>query len=308
MNEMSSPRRLRDLIARSGPPLMLPGAPNALTARVVEEAGYEAVYVSGAGVTNTFLGAPDLGLLTLNELADHVRAIADAVALPAIVDADTGFGNAINVQRTVRVLERAGAAGLQLEDQVSPKKCGHFSGKDVISADEMVGKVRAAVDARIDDDFAIVARTDALATEGLEQAVDRIGRYRDAGADILFVEAPRSAEQMRHVVRSVPGVHMANMVEGGLTPLTSREELGEIGYAVALYANAAMRGAVAGMREVLEHLAEHGDTTRASELMISWQDRQSLVRKPDYDELERRYAAEANTPGADGSEQDGDVA
>lgn len=308
MNEMSSPRRLRDLIARSGPPLMLPGAPNALTARVVEEAGYEAVYVSGAGVTNTFLGAPDLGLLTLNELADHVRAIADAVALPAIVDADTGFGNAINVQRTVRVLERAGAAGLQLEDQVSPKKCGHFSGKDVISADEMVGKVRAAVDARIDDDFAIVARTDALATEGLEQAVDRIGRYRDAGADILFVEAPRSAEQMRHVVRSVPGVHMANMVEGGLTPLTSREELGEIGYAVALYANAAMRGAVAGMREVLDHLAEHGDTTRASELMISWQDRQSLVRKPDYDELERRYAAEANTPGADGSEQDGDVA
>ncbi|WZH54447.1 MAG: oxaloacetate decarboxylase [Nocardioides alkalitolerans] len=305
---MSSPRRLRDLIARSGPPLMLPGAPNALTARVVEEAGYEAVYVSGAGVTNTFLGAPDLGLLTLNELADHVRAIADAVALPAIVDADTGFGNAINVQRTVRVLERAGAAGLQLEDQVSPKKCGHFSGKDVISADEMVGKVRAAVDARIDDDFAIVARTDALATEGLEQAVDRIGRYRDAGADILFVEAPRSAEQMRHVVRSVPGVHMANMVEGGLTPLTSREELGEIGYAVALYANAAMRGAVAGMREVLDHLAEHGDTTRASELMISWQDRQSLVRKPDYDELERRYAAEANTPGADGSEQDGDVA
>lgn len=308
MNEMSSPRRLRDLIARGGPPLMLPGAPNALTARVVEEAGYEAVYVSGAGVTNTFLGAPDLGLLTLNELADHVRAIADAVDIPAIVDADTGFGNAINVQRTVRVLERAGAAGLQLEDQVSPKKCGHFAGKDVVSADEMVGKVRAAVDARTDDDFAIVARTDALATEGLEQAVDRIGRYRDAGADILFVEAPRSADQMRHIVRSVSGVHMANMVEGGLTPLTSRDELGDIGYAVALYANAAMRGAVAGMREVLDHLAEHGDTTRASELMISWQDRQSLVRKPDYDELERRYAAEANTPGADGSGQDGDVA
>jgi 2-methylisocitrate lyase-like PEP mutase family enzyme len=287
---MTTTRRLRELIAESGPPLILPGAPNALTARVVEEAGFDAVYVSGAGLTNTYLGMPDLGLLSLTELAAHVAAIADTVSIPLVVDADTGFGNALNVQRTVRMLERAGAAAIQLEDQVSPKKCGHFAGKDVVSQAEMVGKVKAAVDARADEDLIVIARTDALATEGFDAALERVAAYQEAGADVLFVEAPRETEQMAEIAKRVPGVHMANMVEGGLTPILSREELGASGFRIALYANAAMRGAVAGMRNVLGHLAEHGDTREATDLMISWSDRQALVRKPEFDLLEQRYA------------------
>lgn len=301
-------RRLRQLIAADGPPLILPGAVNALSARVVSEAGFEAVYISGAGVTNSHLAVPDLGVLTLSELVDHVAAISDAVAVPTVVDADTGFGNAVNVQRTVRKLERAGAAAIQLEDQVSPKRCGHFAGKDVVPTGEMVGKIRAAVDARVDADFVVIARTDALATEGLDQAVDRIGRYQEAGADVLFVEAPRSTEQMERIIADVPGVHIANMVEGGLTPITSRDDLHRIGYRIALYANATMRGAVLGMRRVLHHLATHGDTTGAGDLMISWNDRQSLVDKPYYDELEKRYADGADRAGSSTPNEKGDVA
>jgi 2-methylisocitrate lyase-like PEP mutase family enzyme len=289
---MKATARLRELLDQAGDPLLLPGAPNALTARVVEEAGFEAVYVSGAGLTNTFLGMPDLGLLTLTELLSHVSAMADVVKIPILVDADTGFGNAINVQRTVRLLERAGAAAVQLEDQVSPKRCGHFAGKDVIPLQEMVGKVKAAVDARDDDDFLVIARTDALASEGLGAALERMAAYKDAGADVLFVEAPLNLEQMRSIVRQVPGKHMANMVEGGLTPLMSRAELADAGFRIALYANTAMRGAVTGMRKTLDHLAQHGDTKAATELMITWNDRQTLVRKPEFDELEVLYAAE----------------
>ncbi len=294
---MTTSRRLRELINRDSGPLVLPGAPNALTARVIEQAGFKAAYVSGAGLTNTYLGLPDLGLMSVTELVGHVAAMSDAVSIPLVVDADTGFGNALNVQRTVRQLERAGAAAIQLEDQVSPKKCGHFIGKDVISQPEMVGKIHAAVDARLDSDLMIIARTDALATEGLEAACQRAAAYSEAGADILFVEAPRSPEQMAHIVRTVPGIHVANMVEGGLTPLMSRDELGALGFSVALYANAAMRGAVAGMRQVMDHLAEHGDTKGVTDLMISWSDRQNLVRKPEFDELDRRYAADLVSEG-----------
>lgn len=291
---MTTPtRRLRALVGAQDRPLLLPGAANALAARVVEEAGFEAAYVTGAGVSNTYLGMPDHGLLTLDELCAHVEAICDVVDIPVIVDADTGFGNALNVQRTIRRLERVGAAGIQIEDQVSPKKCGHFSGKDVVSAGEMIGKIRAAVDARRDDDLIIVARTDARATEGLDAACDRAIAYLEAGADVIFVEAPENADEMREIARRVPGLHIANMVEGGRTPIRSRQELGELGYAVALYANATMRAAVVGMRDVLKHLGEHGDTREAGELMISWDDRQALVRKPEFDRLEHRYAATA---------------
>ncbi len=284
------PAQLRALLQSGDLPLLLPGAPNALTARVIEEAGFEAAYVSGAGVTNTFLGMPDLGLMSVTELTLHVAAMADAVEIPLVVDADTGFGSALNVGRTVRSLERAGAAAIQLEDQVAPKKCGHFVGKEVVSIAEMVGKIKAAVDAREDDDLVIVARTDALAIEGIGPACERANAYREAGADVLFVEAPTTLEQMREITSSSPGPHIANMVEGGLTPILSRDELAELGFAVALYANAAMRGAVRGMREVLGHLAKHGDTSEAAELMISWQDRQALVRKPEFDALDARYA------------------
>lgn len=283
-------RRLRQLLEGEDLPVLLPGAPNALTARVVEETGFAACYVSGAGVTNTYLGMPDLGLMTATELADHVAAIADAVSIPLVVDADTGFGNALNVQRTVRRLERAGAAAIQLEDQVSPKKCGHFDGKATVTVGEMVGKIHAALDARVDEDVLIIARTDAAAVVGINEAIDRAAAYAEAGADVLFVEAPRTVDHMRQITAQVPGRHLANMVEGGLTPLLSRAELAEIGYSLALYANSAMRGAVVGMRAVLQSLAKHGDTSAAHDLMISWADRQDLVRKPEFDALDARYA------------------
>ena len=272
--------------------MLLPGAANALTALVIQDAGFDSLYVSGAGVANTFLGVPDVGLVTLSELVDHVAAMADVVRIPILVDGDTGFGNAINVQRTVRMLERAGAAAVQLEDQLSPKKCGHFAGKDVISVTEMVGKIHAAVDARADDDFVVIARTDAVATEGMDAALERMAAYSEAGADVLFVEAPVDLAQMRSIVAQVPGHHMANMVEGGVTPLMTRAELGKAGFRIALYANAAMRGAVVGMRNTLNHLAQYGDTKEAGDLMISWSDRQGLVRKPEFDRLEELYSAE----------------
>ncbi len=270
--------------------MLLPGAPNALTARVIEEAGFEAVYVSGAGIANTHLAVPDIGLVTVSELVTQVDAMSEAVELPLVVDADTGFGNAVNVRRTVRDLERAGAAAIQLEDQVSPKRCGHFAGKAVIPVAEMVGKIRAAADARRDDDLVIVARTDAAATEGIEWACERARAYTEAGADVLFVEAPRTAADLRYVTEHVPGLHVANMVEGGLTPLQTRQELGELGFAVVLYANSAMRGAVTGMRRVLDHLLEHGDTTGVQHSLIDWQDRQHLVRKEEFDLLEKTYS------------------
>ena len=189
------------------------------------------------------MGVPDLGLLSLTELVAHVSAMSDAVELPLLVDADTGFGNAINVRHTVRCLERAGgSAAIQIEDQISPKRCGHFAGKRVISADEMVMKIKAAVDARRDDDLMVIARTDARAALGIEEACDRMARYHEAGADILFVEAPETVAEMRYVTERVPGIHLANMVEGGLTPPVSRDQLAELGYAIGLYANAAMRG------------------------------------------------------------------
>src|SRR5215204_2512766 len=182
-------RSFRERVARRDG-LLMPGAANALAARVIADLGFEAVYVSGAGVTNTFLGIPDLGFISLTEMASHTAAIRDAVDLPIVVDADTGFGNALNVGHTVRVLERAGASAIQIEDQVSPKRCGHFAGKAVIDAAEMEGKIKAAVDARRDGDTLMMARTDARAAESFEAAVDRAGRYAAAGADLLFVEAP----------------------------------------------------------------------------------------------------------------------
>jgi 2-methylisocitrate lyase-like PEP mutase family enzyme len=278
---------------RRGRPLLLPGAPNALTARVLEECGFEAVYVSGAGVTNTYLGAPDIGLLTLSELVDHVAAIREAVELPLVVDADTGFGNPINVGRTVRMLERAGAGAVQLEDQVEPKRCGHFAGKHVIGADEMVRKIEAALDARVGDDLLVIARTDARAVTGLDDACERANRYREAGADLVFIESPSSEAELASIPERVPGLHVANMVEGGLTPILPLERLGELGFAVVLYANSAMRAAITGMREVMGHLLRHGDTNDISDRFASWEERQTLVRKPIFDALSDKYATDS---------------
>jgi 2-methylisocitrate lyase-like PEP mutase family enzyme len=258
---------------------------------MLEDLGAEAVYVSGAGVSNTFLGMPDVGLLTLTELVSHVSAMRDAVELPLVVDADTGFGNAVNVRRTIRALERAGASAIQLEDQVMPKRCGHFVGKSVVTAEEMMQKIYSATDSRRDDNLLIIARTDARAEYGLAEACARACAYLEAGADITFIEAPQSVAELREIPRLVPGPHIVNMVEGGQTPILPLAELTELGFSVVLYANAVMRGGLLGMRRVAEHLMDRGDTLDVQDQMVTWSERQALVRKDALDELEDSYAA-----------------
>jgi 2-methylisocitrate lyase-like PEP mutase family enzyme len=265
-----------------------------MTARMLEELGAEAVYVSGAGISNTFLGMPDVGLLTLTELISHVSAMRDAVELPLVVDADTGFGNAMNVRRTIRALERAGVSAIQLEDQVMPKRCGHFVGKSVVTAEEMIQKIYSATDSRIDDNLLIIARTDARAEHGLEEACARARAYLEAGADIAFIEAPQSVAELREIPRLVPGPHIVNMVEGGQTPLLPLAELTELGFSVVLYANAVMRGGLLGMRRIAKHLLDKGDTLDVQDQMVTWSERQALVRKDAMDELEDNYAALAS--------------
>jgi 2-methylisocitrate lyase-like PEP mutase family enzyme len=282
-------RRLRERIASGASPLLLPGAPNALTARVLEEAGFEAVYLSGAGVANSFLGSPDIGLLSFPEIVAHLAATRDVVDLPLVVDADTGFGNALNVQRTVRALERAGASAIQLEDQVMPKRCGHFDGKRVIDAEEMVGKIKAAADARHDDDLLIIARTDAYAGYGLDEACDRAARYQEAGADVLFVEAPGLVADLAQIPARVPGRHLVNIVEGGRTPVLPLAELGTLGFAIVLYANTLMRAGMAAMTTAARSLREHGDSLALTGQIASWQTRQELVRLTHFDALDELY-------------------
>ncbi|HYC14827.1 MAG TPA: isocitrate lyase/PEP mutase family protein, partial [Stellaceae bacterium] len=234
--------------------LLVPGAANALTARIIEDLGFEAIYLTGAGLANTSLGVPDIGLVTMTELVETTAAISAATALPLIVDGDTGFGNELNVVRTVRALERAGAAAIQLEDQVFPKKCGHFEGKGVIPAAEMVAKIRAAAEARHSADFLLIARTDARAIEGLDAAIERAARYAEAGADVTFVEAPQSAEELAAIPRRLPLPQVANMVFGGKTPVLGQKQLAAMGFSLVLYANAALQASVLAMQEVLAAL------------------------------------------------------
>ncbi|WP_096663488.1 isocitrate lyase/PEP mutase family protein [Polaromonas sp. AET17H-212] len=285
---MGTKQQLRALAeARRG--VLVPGAFNALSARVIEDLGFEAIYVTGAGVTNMWLGLPDQGFMGLAEIADHTARIRDAVQLPLIVDADTGFGNALNVRHTVRVLERAGADCIQLEDQVAPKRCGHFAGKEVISCEEMVGKIKAAVDARHDPDLLIMARTDACAVHGFEAAIERAHKFGEAGADILFVEAVTTADEIRALPQRLPKPQLMNMVIGGKTPIFGTDELAGLGYGIVLYANAALQGALAGMQKALTVLR---DTRRIDEdpaLVVPFAERQRLVNKPLYDALERQY-------------------
>jgi len=285
-----STRKILKSLAEARRGVLVPGAFNALSARVIESLGFEALYVTGAGVTNMWFAMPDQGFMGLHEIADHTARIRDAVSLPLIVDADTGFGNALNVRHTVRVLERAGADCIQFEDQVAPKRCGHFAGKEVIPTDEAVGKIKAAVDARTDAGLLIMARTDAAATLGFEAAVERAQKFSEAGADILFVEAVTTADEIRALPRRLAKPQLMNMVIGGRTPIFGAEELGQLGYGIVLYANAALQGAVAGMQKALTVLR---DTKRIDEdpaLVTPFAERQRLVGKPEWDELERRYA------------------
>jgi 2-methylisocitrate lyase-like PEP mutase family enzyme len=285
-------RRLRQTLVR-GAGQLLPGAANALAARVIIASGFEAVYVTGAGIANTALGVPDLGLVTLTELVEHVMAIREAVEVPLVVDGDTGFGNALNMRRTVRLLERAGANAIQIEDQVFPKRCGHFDGKAVIGASAMVQKIKAAVDARQDADFLIIARTDARAVEGFDAAIERAAAYRAAGADVLFVEAPQSVDELAAIPQRLPGPHIANIVFGGKTPALPRTQLANMGFAGIIYANAALQAAVAGMGRVLRHLAATGSLAGVEDGLASFKERQTLVDYDAFIALDRRYAETA---------------
>ena len=285
---MSTRKQLKQLVeARNG--LIVPGAFNALSAKVIANLGFQAIYVTGAGVTNMWFGMPDQGFMGLHEIADHTARIRDAVDVPLIVDADTGFGNALNVVHTVRTLERAGADCIQLEDQVAPKRCGHFSGKEVISTEEAVSKIKAAVDARRDSDFLIIARTDAAATHGFEAAVERAQKFAEAGADILFVEAVTQAEEVRALPQRLAKPQLMNMVIGGKTPIFNADQLGELGFGIVLYANAALQGAVMGMQKALTTLRDAKEVQESSGLVTPFAERQRLVGKHKWDALEKRY-------------------
>ena len=281
-------RGFRELLV-PGAAVVLPGVANALAARVVADLGFPAAYVTGAGIANTFLGIPDNGLVTLTELTDHVAAIRAVFPGPLMVDADTGFGNAVILTRTVKLLERAGADAIQIEDQVFPKRCGHFDGKAVIGKDEMVAKIKAAVDARSDPDLLIVARTDAIATDGFAAAIDRARAYREAGADIGFVEAPQSPEQIADIPRLLPWPQLINIVLGGRTPELPNQKLKQLRFAGVIYANVALQAALRGMQEALAVLRRDGRMGDAATLAASFAERQRLVGKGEFDALERKY-------------------
>lgn len=271
--------------------MIVAGAANALAARVIQEVGFEAVYLSGAGLTNTYYGMPDLGFVGLSDLVQHTSAIRNAIDLPIIVDADTGFGNALNVLHTVKSLERAGANAIQLEDQVMPKKCGHFSGKQVITAQEMISKVKAAVDARASEDFLIIARTDARAVNGIDDAINRAQQYAAAGADITFVEAPINIDELRRIPKDIQCPQIVNVVIGGKTPSLNAREYAEMGFGMVLYANAALQGALRGMTDALQNLKNNGLLEEDPSLVATFAERQLIVQKDYFDDLDKKYSS-----------------
>jgi 2-methylisocitrate lyase-like PEP mutase family enzyme len=269
--------------------VLLPGAANALTARIIADCGFKAVYLTGAGLTNMDLGMPDLSFMDLGKVIEHTMAIRNILSLPIVVDADTGFGNALNVGHTVKMLEQAGASAIQLEDQILPKRCGHFNGQELISAVEMANKVKAAVDARRHG-MLIIARTDARGAESFDAAIDRASRYIEAGADLTFVEAPKTLEEIRKIPKLLGVPQILNMVVGGKTPIVEQAAAAEMGFGLVLYANVALQGAIKGMQTALRALREHGSVNEAQGVTATFVERQRLVDKPAYDALEQRYA------------------
>jgi methylisocitrate lyase len=291
---VTSPRKtavLRRLL-QADEVVLAPGCFNPLSACLVEQAGFKLVYVSGAAIAGNFLGYPDIGLTTMSEVLENARNIVRATSLPVICDADTGFGNAINMMRTVREFESAGLAGIQIEDQIMPKKCGHTEGKLLISKAEMVQKVKAAVDARQDPDFVFVVRTDAIAVNGIEDALDRALAYQEAGADVVFVEAPRTLEEMRRICRTIKAPLLANMVEGGgKTPILPLQELKEMGYKMVIYPVSTHMAAIKAMQEVLAVLKQDGTTARCASKMVPFQEMFEVVGRSKFVALEKKYAS-----------------
>ena len=283
-------QKFRKRINKGGA-ILMPGAANALAARVIADLGFEAIYLSGAGLTNTYHGMPDLGFISLPEIAQHTSTIRNTTDLPIVVDADTGFGNALNVHHTVRTLERSGASAIQLEDQVNPKRCGHFAGKDVVDIEEARSRIKAAADARQDSNFLIVARTDARATRGFDEAIDRAAAFVEDGADITFVEAPESIDEIRAIPERLNGIpQLVNLVVGGKTPIMDLADLDQMGFSLVLYANVALQGALLGMQNALSLLKTEGRMDEEGPV-ASFKLRQDTVQKNRWDELETRYTS-----------------
>ncbi len=281
--------RLRALIARPGC-IVAPGVADALAARLVALEDFEAVYMTGFGTSLTRLGAPDVGLLTATEMVDNASRIADASGLPVIADADTGYGNPINMRRTIRDYEKAGVAGVHVEDQVWPKRCGHLAGKRVIPAAEMVAKIRAACDARVDTDFVIIARCDAIAVEGLESALERGEQYREAGADMLFIEAPVGRAEVERVAGHFKGVPLLyNMAASGKTPDLPADELGRLGFKLAIYPNWIILAAIPAMRAMLRELKAKGSIADIRGKVADFKEFTEIAGLPEIQELEARY-------------------
>jgi methylisocitrate lyase len=278
--------RLADRIA-DDELLMVHGAWDALTARMAEQAGAEAVYMSGSCVSSSTHGGPDLGLTTMTEMARRARQMAGAIDVPLVADGDTGYGNALNVRRTVREYERASVSAIQLEDQDFPKRCGHFEGKRVVEAPEFAAKVEAATEARKSDEFLVIARTDALAVHGVEEAIRRARLYREAGADVLFVEAPTDVETMREVTAAVEGPHLANMAAKGKTPPLSREELTAAGYDAAIYPSDAFKAALKTIRHVYETVISEGSQASVLDEMVEWDERDDITLLREWTAFER---------------------
>jgi 2-methylisocitrate lyase-like PEP mutase family enzyme len=288
--------RLRELLA--GPELVVaPGAFDCITARLVEAEGFPAVYVTGSGVSMSALGAPDVGLMSFAEVLDRVKRICDVVSIPVIADADTGYGGPLNVVRTVREFERAGVSAIQIEDQAWPKKCGHELGRKLIRPEEMAARLRAALDARLDDDLVIIARTDARTTEGIKEALARAFMYQEAGADVIFVESPESEEEMRRITRRMRAPTLVNMVEGGRTPILPVATLQEIGYRIVIYPNSLTRVLGRAGQQVLRHLKADGSTEGLEDSMMDHRELWALFEYEKWTETERRLGASAESPG-----------
>jgi carboxyvinyl-carboxyphosphonate phosphorylmutase len=280
---------LRKILAQERT-VLVPGAYDALSAKILQQAGFKVLYMTGSGVTASLTGMPDVGILTMTEMVNQARNMVGAIDLPLICDADNGYGNPINVIRTVKEYERVGVAGIHIEDQVAPKKCGHFEGKQIVAAEEMVKKIEAAIYAREEDDFLLIARTDARSVEGLDEALERARLYAEAGADMIFVESPQSVEELKVISEKLPHIPLlVNIVEGGKTPILPFEDLREMGFKIVLYPTSGIRAAAKILQELAGHLHRYKDTRDFEDRLVSFEGRNQITGLAHIGELEKRF-------------------
>lgn len=277
---MSASKLLRNLLT-AAEPILAPGAYNGLSARLVEQAGFKAVYASGGAIARS-CGYPDIGLLSFSEITDRLAQIIDVTALPVIADADTGYGNEVNVYRTVRYWQRLGLAAMHLEDQHSPKRCGHLDDKTLIASADMIRKIKVAKDAAFDPDFVLIARTDAIAVEGFESALERAQLYLEAGADIIFVEAPQTIEQIQNIAKHIPQAKLINMFYGGKTPLVPLPDLQTMGYKIVIIPSDLQRAAIFAMQQTLATIKTNGDSKAIADKLATFQEREAIVKTKEY--------------------------